>query len=61
MAGKRLEHWSTLTRDVLAERISREAIRHDLTFAETQLLNAARERLSMWKAPWSKGNARKEA
>jgi hypothetical protein len=51
MAGSRLEHWNTLPRDVLAERISAEQVRHDLTFAETQLLNAARERLSHWRAP----------
>jgi len=51
MAGKRLERWSTLPRDVLTERISREENRRDLTFAETQLLDAARERLLKWKAP----------
>jgi hypothetical protein len=56
MAGERLEYWSTLPRSVLAERISREEIRHDLTFAETQLLDAARERLSKWRAPSSRSS-----
>jgi hypothetical protein len=51
MAGKRLERWSTLPRDVLTERISREENRRNLSFAETQLLDAARERLLKWKAP----------
>lgn len=57
MAGIRLEHWSTLPRGVLAERISSEELRHDLTFAETQLLDAARERLSKWRAPSQRSKA----
>jgi hypothetical protein len=56
MAGERLEQWSTLTHGVLAERISQEAGRA-LTFEETQLFNAARERLLSWKAPSSRSKA----
>jgi len=51
MAGIRLEHWDTLPREELSRRISIEQVRNDLSFAETQLLNAARERLSGWPAP----------
>jgi hypothetical protein len=51
MAGIRLECWNTLPRDELERRVQAELRRTDLSFEETQLLDAARERLSHWKAP----------
>jgi hypothetical protein len=47
----RLEFWSALPRDELARRVQVETRRSDLTFAETQMLDAALERLSTWKTP----------
>jgi len=51
MAGIRLESWSTLNRSDLLDRVSLEERRPRLTFEETQLLDAARERLRTWRAP----------
>jgi hypothetical protein len=51
----RLEFWSTLPRDELVRRVRAEEQRIKsllpLTFAEKQLLDAARERLAHWRAP----------
>jgi hypothetical protein len=59
MAGKRLEHWSTLNKDELRRRIDLEIRRTDLSFAEQQLLDAAQERLQHWKEPHKRGSSMK--
>jgi outer membrane biosynthesis protein TonB len=57
MAGDRLEHHSTLTRDELKQRIEIELSQMStLSFAELQLLDAAQGKLRAWKEPRSKRN-----
>lgn len=51
MAGDRLEHWSTLSRDKLTQRVLLERQRIDLSFADQQLFNAAQDRLLNWREP----------
>jgi len=53
MAGERLQQWSTLPHEELVKRVANEQTRLDLSFEETQLLNAALERLNRWKMPLS--------
>lgn len=60
MRSERLYGWSVLNRETLMERISAEECRHDLTLEETQLLNAARERLFKWKAPTTRSRTMQE-
>jgi len=57
MAGTRLENWSTLDREDLRERVVTEAGRTDLTFPETQLLEAAQNRLRNWREPFTRRRA----
>jgi hypothetical protein len=51
MAGTRLEYWSTLSKEEIQRRVKIESARTDLTFAQTQLLDAALERLRTWRGP----------
>lgn len=49
MAGVRLECWNTLSRQELQRRVQLEIPRKDLSFPESQLLDAALERLRIWR------------
>ena len=51
MAGIRLEWWNTLSTEELRRRVQIESARTDLSFAETQLLDAALERLRTTRGP----------
>src|SRR5580765_6385323 len=51
MAGDRLFFWNTLPKEELQRRVQMEISRQDLSFAETQLLEAALERLRTWRGP----------
>jgi hypothetical protein len=51
MAGIRLEWWNTLSTEELRRRVQIELARTDLSFAETQLLDAALERLRTTRGP----------
>lgn len=57
MAGTRLEHWSTLNKADLQERVDTELRQSNLSFAEQQLLDAALERLKRWKEPHKRGSS----
>jgi membrane protein involved in colicin uptake len=57
MAGSRLEYWSTLDGEELRSRVGAELERTGLTFAETQLLEAAQRRLCSWRAPSNRRRA----